>query len=277
MTSRERIKRTLEFKVPDRVGIYDNLPSETLKKWNVKDFDEFDLALFDPDKFDNGKYEKAKNKDLFLTLSFSCPFQKAADSMGLENVLIMIAREPKAVDKIFAKNTQYLIKSVQTLKESGFFFDGAWMWSDMAYKNNTYFSPGTYKKLLHKYHAELCGYFKAQGLPVILHCDGNCSGFIPLLLKAGARALNPLEIDCGFNDLEFLKKEYGRDLVLFGNMPASALEKDKKEIEDVFRKRLEILKSGGGFIYHSDKPIPETVSLENYKFALDVIRKYGSY
>ena len=120
-------------------------------------------------------------------------------------------------------------------------------------------------------------------MPLILHSDGNCASFIPLFLAAGARALNPLEIDCGFSDAQFIKKEYGKDLVLFGNMPAVVLEKSphsgagKKEIEEVFKKRLEILKAGGGFIYHSDKPIPETVSQENYRFALDVIKKYGGY
>ena len=170
-----------------------------------------------------------------------------------------------------------IIGRAERLKRTGVVFDGAWMWSDMAYKNTTYFSPGTYKKLLHKYHIKLCGYFKKNAMPVILHSDGNCASFIPLYISAGVRALNPLEIDSGFSDAEFLKKEYGKGLVLFGNMPALVLEKSKKEIMEVFKKRLEILKAGGGFIYHGDKPIPETVSSENYQFALDIVKKYGKY
>lgn len=268
MTPCERIKRTLNFKIPDRVGIYDNLRGY---------FPEFDFALFDPDKFDKSEYRKAKNKNLFLTFSFSCPFQKAVETLGLENALLMIAQDPKGAERIFADNTERIIGEAEKLKVSGFIFDGAWMWSDLAYKNSTYFSADTYKKLLYKYHAKLCRYFKRNAMPVILHSDGNCVNFIPLFLAAGARALNPLEISCGFKDAKFLKKEYGKDMVLFGNMPAVVLEKGKKEIEKVFKKRLQILKAGGGFIYHSDKPIPPSVNFENYAFALEIIRKYGSY
>ena len=268
MTSRERVKQTLEFKIPDRVAIYDNVAG---------DFGEFDLKLFDLYKFNRVEYRKAAKKNLFLTLSFSCPFQKAAESLGLENILIMIAENPLGAEKIFAENAQNIIGRAERLKRTGVVFDGAWMWSDMAYKNTTYFSPGTYKKLLHKYHIKLCGYFKENAMPVILHSDGNCASFIPLYISAGVRVLNPLEIDSGFSDAEFLKKEYGKGLVLFGNMPALVLEKSKKEITEVFKKRLEILKAGGGFIYHGDKPIPETVSSENYQFALDIVKKYGKY
>ena len=92
-----------------------------------------------------------------------------------------------------------------------------------------------------------------------------------------------MEIDCGFSDAKSLKKEYNKKLVLFGNMPTAVLEKGplsgagKKEIETIFKERLQILKAGGGFIYHCDNPIPETVSLENYQFALDMVKKYGIY
>jgi len=277
MTPKERIKYTFEFKTPDRVGIYDNLPSKTTKKWNKKVFPEFDLALFDLYRFDKAGYKKALDKSLFLVVSFSCPFQKAAEDMGLENALIMMAQEPQAAQKVFAENTQGLIAAAEKIRQDGFVFDAAWLWSDMAYKKATYFSSDTYKKLLYQYHAQIVRYFKSLGMPLILHCDGNCLSFVPLFLKAGVRALNQLEIDCGFSDLHYLKKEYGRDLVLFGNMPALVLEKDKNQIENVFKERLEIAKSGAGFIYHSDKPIPETVSLENYEFALEMVRKYGAY
>jgi len=277
MTPRERIKRTLEFKLSDRVGIYDNLPVKTTDKWNKKDFPEFDLALFDADKINAIEYKKAKDKSLFLTFSFSGPFQKASDVLGLENVLVMMAQDPKALDAVFSENVESSINAYSRLKENGFTFDGAWMWSDLAYKNGCYFSIDTYKRMLHSHHVKLCRYFEKQGLPVIFHCDGNCLSLIPLLLKAGIKALNPLEIDSGFGDLEFLKKEYYKDLVLFGNMPALVLEKDKKLIEKVFGERIEIAKAGGGFIYHGDKPVPETVSLENYQFALHMVKKYGGY
>ena len=34
---------------------------------------------------------------------------------------------------------------------------------------------------------------------------------------------------------------------------------------------------GGGYIYHSDHSVPSDVSFDNYAFAMEMVRKYGSY
>jgi len=321
MSSRQRIKTTLEFKIPDRIGVYDYMRDDTEKLWVKKGFipgDQkyqdvfgYDLKFF---KFDQSflladkkispdeiikdwqnlkallapcdsrisssfkaEYEKALSKDLFLVLAVLGPFQHAALMLGLERLLVLIAEKSKLVEDIFSASAEMSIGMYNMLKNLGFIFDGAWLWSDLAYKKGCYFSVKTYNAILHKYHKQLCAFFDKEEMPIIFHCDGDCRQFIPYLLKAGIRALNPLEIDCGFEDINFLKKEYGNDLVLFGNMPTDVLEKQKEEIESVLSGRLEIAKKGGGFIYHGDKPVPPTVDFENYKFALDVIKKYGRY
>lgn len=351
MTSRERIKRALDFKIPDRVGVYDCLWDETVAIWQkqnflpkgqpYQDFFGFDLRLFEFDqsflfvekeleadeqtvtainsfgvtqkKFKNSsgafqvldaavktqddwkdfkvllaacgsriagsfenEYKEARDAGLFLTLAVLDPFQHAVNIFGLENLLMLLGESPKLASDVFSASTELSIDMCHLLKEKGFLFDGAWLWSDLSYKNGCYFSVQTYKSLLYPYHKRLCRYFDSMGMPAIFHSDGNFLGLIPLLLRAGMRAINPLEIDCGF-DLEYLKAEYGRDVVLFGNMPTDVLEKEKSRIEKVFSKRLETAKKGGGFIYYSDKPVPPAVSFENYAFALDLVKKYGNY
>src|SRR3989338_11386225 len=104
MTPAERIKRTLEFKIPDRVGIYDNIPG---------DFPEFDLALFDLYKINRKEYKKAKDKELFVTLSLSDPFQKAAEGRGLENLLLLLAEDPAKAAAGFAQDSKSLLKRCQ--------------------------------------------------------------------------------------------------------------------------------------------------------------------
>jgi uroporphyrinogen-III decarboxylase len=113
-------------------------------------------------------------------------------------------------------------------------------------------------------------------MPVIFHSDGNFLGLVPLLLKAGVRALNPLETDCGFN-LEYMKREYGADAVLFGNIETEILQKDRHDIELTLSRRLETAKKGGGFIYHGDKPVPPGIDFHNYEFALEMVQKHGRY
>jgi len=351
MTSSERIKRTLNFKLSDRVGIYDCLWDETLELWrkqnflpqgqSYQDFFGYDLRLFEFDQsfmlmekeldsdstsvtcinsfgvtekrwleksgasqildtaVKNKKdwqdfkvllapcqsrlkssfetqYKNAKDAGIFLTFACLDPFQHAVNILGLENLLTLMGENPKFVKDIFSASTDLTISMCRFLKKEGFVFDGAWLWADMAYKNGCYFSSRMYKSLLYPYHKKLCSFFNSKNMPVIFHCDGNVLGLVPLLLSAGIRALNPLEIDCGF-DLESMKHEYSKKLVIFGNMPADLLEKDKPVIERVLSERINLAKKDSGFICHFDKPISPAVNFENYQFALQLVKKYGSY
>ena len=38
-----------------------------------------------------------------------------------------------------------------------------------------------------------------------------------------------------------------------------------------------IAKENGGYIYHSDHSVPPSVSFENYKYAIEMVEKYGKY
>ena len=56
MTSRERIKRIMDFKVPDRVGICDDFDGKAVQKWRAEgmmpggigpqEYFDFDIRLF---------------------------------------------------------------------------------------------------------------------------------------------------------------------------------------------------------------------------------------
>ncbi|MBC8234158.1 hypothetical protein H8E77_31815, partial [bacterium] len=70
---------------------------------------------------------------------------------------------------------------------------------------------------------------------------------------------------------------YGDKLVLFGNIDVRKLAKTKEEIEEEISSKIPIAKEGGGYIYHSDHSVPDDISFSNYKFAIELVRKYGSY
>jgi uroporphyrinogen decarboxylase len=99
---------------------------------------------------------------------------------------------------------------------------------------------------------------------------------IPHFLDAGFCALNPLEAKAGL-DVRRLKAEYGDRLVLYGNIDVRALSGTRSEIEREIRDKVTAAKEGGGYIYHSDHSVPNSVSFENYAYAIDLVRRYGSY
>lgn len=282
MTSQERIRATLEFRIPDRVGIYDSFCEETLELWcsqglnrevDFQDYFDFDFRLFRLEKDLEENYKQAKNNNRFITFSTSGPFEKVKQAMGFEAALTSLFHQPKFIEKKIGESSDSIIEEYIYLRDKGFLFDGFWFWEDIAYQKGLLFSLGNYKRILFDFHRRLCSFFRKEGMAVIFHSDGDVREAIPLLIEAGVLALHPLESSCGI-DIRELKREYKRDLVLFGNIDTRKLEKTKQEIGKEIQDKLSAAKEGG-YIYCLDSPIPKTVSLDNYRFALETIKSYS--
>ncbi len=72
-------------------------------------------------------------------------------------------------------------------------------------------------------------------MPVIWHSNGNIRSLLPLAIEAGFTGFHGLEPPAGF-DLEKIRKEFGRDLVLIGNIDVNVLfnndlEAVRKEVD----------------------------------------------
>jgi len=55
------------------------------------------------------------------------------------------------------------------------------------------------------------------------------------------------------------------------------LSSDKESIRKEVENKVSIAKEGGGYIFHSDHSVPPSVSLENYRFAIEVASEIGKY
>jgi hypothetical protein len=51
----------------------------------------------------------------------------------------------------------------------------------------------------------------------------------------------------------------------------------KKDIEKELRSKIPVAMEGGGYIYCVDHSVASTVSLENYEYALSLVREIGTY
>jgi uroporphyrinogen decarboxylase len=59
-------------------------------------------------------------------------------------------------------------------------------------------------------------------VPVIWHCDGNVKALLPMAVEAGFVGVQGLEPAAGM-DLANVKREFGQDLVLVGNLDINVL------------------------------------------------------
>ncbi|MCY2925468.1 MAG: hypothetical protein NT031_08520, partial [Planctomycetota bacterium] len=66
-------------------------------------------------------------------------------------------------------------------------------------------------------------------------------------------------------------------LVLFGGIDVRALSGTKTDIDHEIRTKIPVAMKGGGYIYCADHSVAPTVSYENYRYAIDLIRQVGTY
>ena len=307
MTSQERIKRIMDFKMPDRVGICDDFDDRAVQKWRAEgmmprdigpqEYFDFDIRLFGFDQSFNldsenkislerinspscgeglrESYDKAEKGKKFLVLSCMEPFEHISGVIGKEGLLTMMAEEANKAARLFGDSSEFTLHMCRRLLEEGYHFDGAWLWGDLGYEKGLMFSTDYYNAFLFDLHKEFCDFFAKNNMPVIFHSDGNIREIIPHLIEAGVRAIEPLESNTGMYLIK-LKKDYGKDIVLFGGIDELAFLEPKKAEKEI-KSKFKYLMKGGGYIYHADSPILDDVAFENYKNAVELVKKYGTY
>ena len=156
--------------------------------------------------------------------------------------------------------------------------DGIWIYEDLAYRNGLFASPRVLRDLVVPYHAELVGFFHSHGLPVVLHCCGNITEGIPLVIEAGFDALQPMEIKAGCQPLAFAEQYHDR-LAFIGGLDARILEtNDRGTIERAVIELVEGMKDRGArYVFHSDHSISPRVKYDSYQWAVEAYRRHMAY
>ncbi|MBC8235437.1 hypothetical protein H8E77_38310 [bacterium] len=221
-------------------------------------------------------YQRLREAGKFIAYSGHTCFAATWAFIGQVNEFLWMAEKPDLITDLFATYTRLLLDIYDGMKRKGVQFDGAWAPDDMGYRNGPLFSPQMYRELVFPFHKQVCDHLKTDGLPTMLHSDGNIEPLLPMIIEAGYAAVHPLEVKAGL-DIRELMPKYGDKIVFFGNIDVRALAGTKEQIEEEISGKILAGKKGKGYIFHSDHSVPHDVPFENYKFAIEMAQKYGSY
>jgi len=213
----------------------------------------------------------------FVCFSAACGYDALQSYMKSDQLLITIAEDPEWVKDMVMTLAELIIVTAELMMNNGFKFDGAFLYNDMGYRNGLLFSPDSYRKTHYEADRLLYGYFHSKGLKTLLHSCGNVTELVPLLIEVGLDCLQPLEVKAGM-DVITLKEKYGDRLAFMGNIDVRLMaDEDPAKIEEEIKKKFEVAKRGGGYIYHSDHSIPNNVSFQQYCRVMELVKKYGVY
>ena len=190
--------------------------------------------------------------------------------MGLERFLTTLYDDPGWIHEIMEFWEHFVIETCREAIEK-IKIDYVVLWEDMCYNKGMLLSPRHFREFIMPHYRRLTDLLRKNGKDIIMvDSDGNVDELVPVLLEAGVNGIYPLEATC--NDVVELRKKYGRQLVMAGNIDKRVLSRDKKTIKKEVDRKTSVFKEGG-YIMSVDHSTPFDVPFENYKYYVSLLKE----
>ena len=211
-------------------------------------------------------------------------FEMSCRVRGTEQFCMDLAMNPRIASKLLDKFVELKIRFYKAAAEKlGNYVQLIREGDDMAGQEALLISPQMYREFLKPRHKQL---FEAQRkffsspFYIFFHSDGAIYDIIPDFIEIGIDVLNPVQLTAKGMNAEKLKKEYGKDLALWGGgvdtqhvLPTAKPEQVRRNVED----RIRCFAPGGGFIFGTVHNIQDDVPAENIMAMIEAFRKLREY
>ena len=195
-------------------------------------------------------------------------------TLGLERFLTALKEEPELVHDIFAFWSEFTIELIRELFEKGK-VDLVWFSEDgLAYKNSTVISPETYREFWTPHIKPVIDFIRSHGTDVVgFYTSGNITPLIPAFMETGFNCFGPLEVAADL-DARQLRKEFGKEVLLMGNIGRAALMAGPEAVEKEFEEKVPWMMETGGCIPAVDDMILPDISFESYKRYFELMSEF---
>jgi len=139
---------------------------------------------------------------------------------GLEQLFADLYERPDYVAVLFGRIAECNRFRARRFAEAG--VDVLRIGDDIANQQSMLVGPPQYRKQIKPFHASVVAAARAvnPSIQVLYHSDGKLTALLPDLIDVGVTAINPVQPEC--MDLTEIKREFGRDLVLWGCCPVQS-------------------------------------------------------
>ena len=151
---------------------------------------------------------------------------------------------------------------------------------DLGMTTGPFMDPDTYKTLFKPRHKQLCDYVKSHSqMHTFIHSCGSISSLMPHMIEAGIEVFNPVQTNAVDMSPEFLKKEFGQDCTFWGGgveTVGTLNNGTPTQVREQVLERLEIMSSGGGFVFNTVHNILPDVPPENIIAMFDAVKEFNN-
>ena len=232
LTSLERRDRDVDtiwhvehlLKDTDDVEAYLQLPDEVLD--------------YEPDAAPMKQAEEALGDRGIVMVDTADPLCAAASLFDMETYLIIAMTERTLFHKLLDKLARPALEF--TWKLSSAFGGHLWRICGPEYAGEPYLPPALFDEYVVRYAAPMVHAIQAHGGYARIHMHGRIRSALPLLAKMRPDGLDPIEPPpLGDVQLAEVRRDYGRDMVLFGNLETRDIDgMPPEQFEKVVAKAL---------------------------------------
>lgn len=235
-----------------------------------------------PDPDDDYRYakimaaQKEIGKEILVVPRVKDVFSMPRDQMGFEGFLMSFYLEPALADDLIEISVEHSTAVAANLKSLG--LEVIVIGDDIANNTGLLMSPDMYREQVYPHFKKLVGNFKALGLKVIKHTDGDIRDILDELVDSGIDCLDPID-PLGNMNLGEVKNKYGARIAVKGNVDCvhTLVDGTLEEVERDVKKCILEGSFGGGHIISTSNTVHAGINPQNYEYFLECVKKYGAY
>ena len=200
-------------------------------------------------------------------LFFPFLFRLGFYTMGMERFLTAFYDEPELMHDMFSHSRELILNALEAVLDV-VKIDVAVFNEDLAGKNGPLVSPRTYAEFWHPYQDPIIRMLRDRGVEMICQWSaGQFDVLLPDMMTHGFNCTWPLERIAGMDGLD-LRRRYGRELLLGGNIPKEAVLAGPEAIDREIDRLMPLIQEGG-FIPTLDDMPPMECPFSYYRYMIE--------
>jgi len=275
--------------MPRQGGLYFDWVDFPLKSTDMEALEQYQWPQPDPLAYNLRLLEQAKtlSEETDYALVGSAVigggiFEQPARTLGLENFLMALVREPQFADRLMDRITDIYIESCNNyLDLLGEYIQVFTFWDDVCTQDGWMIRPDLYRRLIKPKQKRLVEAIKKKTqAKLFYHSCGATFDLIPDLIDLGFDILNPVQVSARGMDSKRLKQTFGKDITFWGGAvdTQSVLPfGTPQQVADEVKRRIDDFAPGGGFVFAAVHNIQAFVPPENIVALFDTALEYGGY
>ena len=246
-------------------------PVSNFDDWlKIKHWYEFSEERIDVEAL---KRTKEMQDNGYLVISqIAGGFDEPRQLMGEENLCIAYYEQPELIEDIMKTMAETALKTHERILEI-VKPDCLTVHEDMAGKSGPLVGPNQINQFIKPYYRAVWDEVSRHGCAIFSQdSDGDMSSVIDSFIDCGINSMYPCEPAANM-DIVALRKKYGKKLTFKGGLDKHALRGTKEDIRKELEYKMCDITKGGGTVFALDHRIPNGVSLENYKYYVNLGRE----